>query len=105
MDSQIKMIIGLIIIMIIAIACAILVYSFYHKKSKQVYGQVRPVVSTNQVNCSIGDDINTNTNPLKVELQAIIDDYNRLDKNDPNYSFYQEAIIQRLVSLKNKIAQ
>ncbi len=105
MDSQIKMIIGLIIIMIIAIACAMLVYSFYHKKSKQVYGQVRPVVSTNQVNYSIGDDINTNTNPLKVELQAIIDDYNRLDKNDPNYSFYQEAIIQRLVSLKNKIAQ
>lgn len=105
MDSQIKMIIGLIIIMIIAIACAMLVYSFYHKKSKQVYGQVRPVVSTNQVNYSIGDDVNTNTNPLKVELQAIIDDYNRLDKNDPNYSFYQEAIIQRLVSLKNKIAQ
>lgn len=105
MDSQIKMIIGLIIIMIIAIACAMLVYSFYHKKRKQVYGQVRPVVSTNQVNYSIGDDINTNTNPLKVELQAIIDDYNRLDKNDPNYSFYQEAIIQRLVSLKNKIAQ
>lgn len=105
MDSQIKMIIGLIIIMIIAIACAMLVYSFYHKKSKQVYGQVRPVVSTNQVNYSIGDDINTNTNSLKVELQAIIDDYNRLDKNDPNYSFYQEAIIQRLVSLKNKIAQ
>lgn len=105
MDSQIKMIIGLIIIMIIAIACAMLVYSFYHKKSKQVYGQVRPVVSTNQVNYSIGDDINTNTNPLKVEFQAIIDDYNRLDKNDPNYSFYQEAIIQRLVSLKNKIAQ
>lgn len=105
MDSQIKMIIGLIIIMIIAIACAMLVYSFYHKKSKQVYGQVRPVVSTNQVNYSIGDDINTNTNPLKVELQAIVDDYNRLDKNDPNYSFYQEAIIQRLVSLKNKIAQ
>lgn len=105
MDSQIKMVIGLIIIMIIAIACAMLVYSFYHKKSKQVYGQVRPVVSTNQVNYSIGDDINTNTNPLKVELQAIIDDYNRLDKNDPNYSFYQEAIIQRLVSLKNKIAQ
>lgn len=105
MDSQIKMIIGLIIIMIIAIACAMLVYSFYHKKSKQVYGQVRPVVSTNQVNYSIGDDINTNTNPLKVELQAIIDDYNRLDKNDPNYSFYQEAIIQRLVSLKNRIAQ
>lgn len=105
MDSQIKMIIGLIIIMIIAIACAMLVYSFYHKKSKQVYGQVRPVVSTNQVNYSIGDDINTNTNPLKVELQAIIDDYNRLDKDDPNYSFYQEAIIQRLVSLKNKIAQ
>ncbi len=105
MDSQIKLIIGLIIIMIIAIACAMLVYSFYHKKSKQVYGQVRPVVSTNQVNYSIGDDINTNTNPLKVELQAIIDDYNRLDKNDPNYSFYQEAIIQRLVSLKNKIAQ
>lgn len=105
MDSQIKMIIGLIIIMIIAIACAMLVYSFYHKKSKQVYGQVRPVVSTNQVNYSIGDDINTNTNPLKVELQAIIDDYIRLDKNDPNYSFYQEAIIQRLVSLKNKIAQ
>ena len=105
MDSQIKMIIGLIIIMIIAIACAMLVYSFYHKKSKQVYGQVRPVVSTNQVNYSIGDDINTNTNPLNVELQAIIDDYNRLDKNDPNYSFYQEAIIQRLVSLKNKIAQ
>lgn len=105
MDSRIKMIIGLIIIMIIAIACAMLVYSFYHKKSKQVYGQVRPVVSTNQVNYSIGDDINTNTNPLKVELQAIIDDYNRLDKNDPNYSFYQEAIIQRLVSLKNKIAQ
>lgn len=105
MDSQIKMVIGLIIIMIIAIACAMLVYSFYHKKSKQVYGKVRPVVSTNQVNYSIGDDINTNTNPLKVELQAIIDDYNRLDKNDPNYSFYQEAIIQRLVSLKNKIAQ
>lgn len=105
MDSQIKLIIGLIIIIIIAIACAMLVYSFYHKKSKQVYGQVRPVVSTNQVNYSIGDDINTNTNPLKVELQAIIDDYNRLDKNDPNYSFYQEAIIQRLVSLKNKIAQ
>ena len=105
MDSQIKMIIGLIIIMIIAIACAMLVYSFYHKKSKQVYGQVRPVVSTNQVNYSIGDDINTNTNSLKVELQAIIDDYNRLYKNDPNYSFYQEAIIQRLVSLKNKIAQ
>lgn len=105
MDSQIKMIIGLIIIMIIAIACAMLVYSFYHKKSKQVYGQVRPVVSTNQVNYSIGEDINTNTNSLKVELQAIIDDYNRLDKNDPNYSFYQEAIIQRLVSLKNKIAQ
>lgn len=105
MDSQIKTIIGLIIIMIIAIACAMLVYSFYHKKSKQVYGQVRPVVSTNQVNYSIGDDINTNTNPLKVELQAIIDDYNRLDKNDPNYCFYQEAIIQRLVSLKNKIAQ
>lgn len=105
MDSQIKMIIGLIIIMIIAIACAMLVYSFYHKKNKQVYGQVRPVVSTNQVNYSIGEDINTNTNPLKVELQAIIDDYNRLDKNDPNYSFYQEAIIQRLVSLKNKIAQ
>ena len=105
MDSQIKMIIGLIIIMIIAIACAMLVYSFYHKKTKQVYGQVRPVVSTNQVNYSIGEDINTNTNPLKVELQAIIDDYNRLDKNDPNYSFYQEAIIQRLVSLKNKIAQ
>lgn len=105
MDSQIKMIIGLIIIMIIAIACAMLVYSFYHKKSKQEYGQVTPVVSTNQVNYSIGDDINTNTNPLKVELQAIIDDYNRLDKNDPNYSFYQEAIIQRLVSLKNKIAQ
>lgn len=105
MDSQIKMIIGLIIIMIIAIACAMLVYSFYHKKSKQVYGQVRPVVSTNQVNYSIGEDINTNTNPLKVELQAIVDDYNRLDKNDPNYSFYQEAIIQRLVSLKNKIAQ
>lgn len=105
MDSQIKMTIGLIIIMIIAIACAMLVYSFYHKKSKQVYGQVRPVVSTNQVNYSIGDDINTNTNPLKVELQAIVDDYNRLDKNDPNYSFYQEAIIQRLVSLKNKIAQ
>lgn len=105
MDSQIKMIIGLIIIMIIAIACAMLVYSFYHKKSKQVYGQVRPVVSTNQVNYSIGEDINTNTNQLKVELQAIVDDYNRLDKNDPNYSFYQEAIIQRLVSLKNKIAQ
>ena len=105
MDSQIKMIIGLIIIMIIAIACAMLVYSFYHKKSKQVYGQVRPVVSTNQVNYSIGEDINTNTNPLKVELQAIVDDYNRLDKNDQNYSFYQEAIIQRLVSLKNKIAQ
>lgn len=105
MDSQIKTIIGLIIIMIIAIACAMLVYSFYHKKSKQVYGQVRPVVGTNQVNYSIGDDINTNTNPLKVELQAIIDDYNRLDKDDPNYSFYQEAIIQRLVSLKNKIAQ
>lgn len=105
MDSQIKMIIGLIIIMIIAIACAMLVYSFYHKKSKQVYGQVRPVVSTNQVNYSIGEDINTNTNPLKVELQAIVDDYNHLDKNDPNYSFYQEAIIQRLVSLKNKIAQ
>lgn len=105
MDSQIKLIIGLIIIIIIAIACAMLVYSFYHKKSKQVYGQVRPVVSTNQVNYSIGDDINTNTNPLKVELQAIVDDYNRLDKNDPNYSFYQEAIIQRLVSLKNKIAQ
>ena len=105
MDSQIKMIIGLIIIMIIAVACAMLVYSFYHKKSKQVYGQVRPVVSANQVNYSIGDDINTNTNPLKVELQAIVDDYNRLDKNDPNYSFYQEAIIQRLVSLKNKIAQ
>lgn len=105
MDSQIKMIIGLISIMIIAIACAMLVYSFYHKKSKQVYGQVRPVVSTNQVNYSIGEDINTNTNPLKVELQAIVDDYNRLDKNDPNYSFYQEAIIQRLVSLKNKIAQ
>lgn len=105
MDSQIKMIIGLIIIMIIATACAMPVYSFYHKKSKQVYGQVRPVVSTNQVNYSIGDDINTNTNPLKVELQAIVDDYNRLDKNDPNYSFYQEAIIQRLVSLKNKIAQ
>ena len=105
MDSQIKMIIGLIIIIIIANACAMLVYSFYHKKSKQVYGQVRPVVSTNQVNYSIGDDINTNTNPLKVELQAIVDDYNRLDKNDPNYSFYQEAIIQRLVSLKNKIAQ
>lgn len=105
MDSQIKMIIGLIIIMIIAIACAMLVYSFYHKKSKQVYGQVRPVVSTNQVNYSIGEDINTNTNSLKVELQAIVDDYNRLDKNDPNYSFYQEAIIQRLVSLKNKIAQ
>ncbi len=105
MDSQIKMIIGLVIIMIIAIACTMLVYSFYHKKSKQVYGQVRPVVSTNQVNYSIGEDINTNTNPLKVELQAIIDDYNRLDKNDPNYSFYQEAIIQRLVSLKNKIAQ
>lgn len=105
MDSQIKTIIGLIIIMIIAIACAMLVYSFYHKKSKQVYGQVRPVFSTNQVNYSIGDDINTNTNPLKVELQAIIDDYNRLDKNDPNYSFYQEAITQRLVSLKNKIAQ
>lgn len=105
MDSQIKLIIGLIIIIIIAISCAMLVYSFYHKKSKQVYGQVRPVVSTNQVNYSIGDDINTNTNPLKVELQAIVDDYNRLDKNDPNYSFYQEAIIQRLVSLKNKIAQ
>lgn len=105
MDSQIKLIIGLIIIIIIAIACAMLVYSFYHKKSKQVYGQVRPVVSTNQVNYSIGDDINTNINPLKVELQAIVDDYNRLDKNDPNYSFYQEAIIQRLVSLKNKIAQ
>lgn len=105
MDSQIKTIIGLIIVMIIAIACAMLVYSFYHKKSKQVYGQVRPVVSTNQVNYSIGDDINTNTNPLKVELQAIVDDYHRLDKNDPNYSFYQEAIIQRLVSLKNKIAQ
>lgn len=105
MDSQIKTIVGLIIIMIIAIACAMLVYSFYHKKSKQVYGQVRPVVSTNQVNYSIGDDINTNTNPLKVELQAIVDDYNRLDKNNPNYSFYQEAIIQRLVSLKNKIAQ
>ena len=105
MDSQIKMIIGLIIIIIIANACAMLVYSFYHKKSKQVYGQVRPVVSSNQVNYSIGDDINTNTNPLKVELQAIVDDYNRLDKNDPNYSFYQEAIIQRLVSLKNKIAQ
>lgn len=105
MDSQIKLIIGLIIIIIIAIACAMLVYSFYHKKSKQVYGQVRPVVSTNQVNYSIGEDINTNTNPLKVELQAIVDDYNRLDKNDPNYSFYQEAIIQRLVSLKNKIAQ
>lgn len=105
MDSQIKTIIGLIIIMIIAIACAMLVYSFYHKKSKQVYGQVTPVVSTNQVNYSIGDDINTNTNPLKVELQVIIDDYYRLDKNDPNYSFYQEAIIQRLVSLKNKIAQ
>lgn len=105
MDSQIKTIIGLIIIMIIAIACAMLVYSFYHKKSKQVYGQVRPVVSTNQVNYSIGEDINTNTNPLKVELQAIINDYNRLDKNDPNYSFYQEAIIQRLESLKNKIAQ
>lgn len=105
MDSQIKLIIGLIIIIIIAIACAMLVYSFYHKKSKQVYGQVRPAVSTNQVNYSIGDDINTNTNPLKVELQAIVDDYNRLDKNDPNYSFYQEAIIQRLVSLKNKIAQ
>lgn len=105
MDSQIELIIGLIIIIIIAIACAMLVYSFYHKKSKQVYGQVRPVVCTNQVNYSIGDDINTNTNPLKVELQAIVDDYNRLDKNDPNYSFYQEAIIQRLVSLKNKIAQ
>ena len=105
MDGQIKLIIGLIIIIIIAIACAMLVYSFYHKKSKQVYGQVRPVVSANQVNYSIGDDINTNTNPLKVELQAIVDDYNRLDKNDPNYSFYQEAIIQRLVSLKNKIAQ
>lgn len=105
MDSQIKLIIGLIIIIIIAIACAMLVYSFYHKKSKQVYGQVRPVVSTNQVNYSIGDDINTNINPLKVELQAIVDDYNRLDKNDSNYSFYQEAIIQRLVSLKNKIAQ
>ena len=105
MDSQIKLIIGLIIIIIIAIACAMLVYSFYHKKSKQVYGQVRPVVSTNQVNYCIGEDINTNTNPLKVELQAIVDDYNRLDKNDPNYSFYQEAIIQRLVSLKNKIAQ
>lgn len=105
MDSQIKTIIGLIIIIIIAIGCAMLVYSFYHKKSKQVYGQVTPIVKSNQINYSIGDDININTNPLKVELQAIVDDYNRLDKNDPNYSFYQEAIIQRLVSLKNKIAK
>lgn len=103
MDISTKLII-VIILIIIAMMGGLLALCSFNRFKHHNYGRITPIDAPIQTNYyHIMDQVPTHNVDYKEQLNQIIYDYQHLDSNDPLYLINQEAIMQRLVSLKHEI--